>query len=180
MEARGQLPRLPDAAFAVVRDPVARMISEYRYQCRDRLTGRAGWPLRRLSFSTWLALMLRVAARNPYSHDNHFRPQVAFLPETGVTVFRLEDGLAPVGAWLCAAAGETCPADAFPHDLKSGAEAVPMLPSRQDLALIAEAYAEDYRRHQHLVRSRHPGRGRDLAGPTAGCLPDHHAQPRRE
>jgi hypothetical protein len=130
----------------VVRDPVARMVSEYRYQRAGRLTGPLGRPIRRLPFPTWLRLMLALAARDPYTHDNHFRPQAEFLPETGVTVFRLEDGLAPVGEWLCQAVGAPHPDGAFPHDLGTGKGGPPVLPSRQDLALILRAHAADYRR----------------------------------
>lgn len=145
-DAARALPRSPAHVFAVVRDPVARMISEYRYQRAGRLTGPAGRPLRRLSFSDWLPLMLALAARQPWTHDNHFRPQSAFLPGTGATLFRLEDGLSPVAAWLCRTLGEAPDTAGFPHALKAGDGADPVTPSRQDLALIAEAYAEDYAR----------------------------------
>lgn len=145
-DARLRLPRAPDLVFTVVRDPVARMISEYRYQRAGRLTGPFGRPIRHLAFPTWLRLMFALAARDPYTHDNHFRPQAAFLPAEGAAVFRLEDGLAPVGDWLCRAAGAPLPDGAFPHDLGAGKGGPPVIPSRQDLALIARAHAEDYRR----------------------------------
>lgn len=150
-DAARVLPRTPDHVFAVVRDPVARMISEYRYQKTERLVGPFGRPLRALSFSTWLRVMLVLARRNPYTHDNHFRPQSAFLPETGVTVFRLEDGLEPVGDWLCGLLGGRRGAAAFPHDLKTADAAVEVRPSRQDLELIVRTYATDYRRFGYAL-----------------------------
>jgi hypothetical protein len=125
------MPRTPDAVFTVVRDPVARMVSEYRYQRSGRLTGPFGRPVRGLGFSAWLRLMFAMADRNPYTHDNHFRPQVEFMPPDGVTVFRLEDGLAPVLGWLAEIAGEPAP-EAAPHDLKTsgGPHAIPSAPDK--------------------------------------------------
>jgi len=141
-DAKTRLPCAPDAVFALVRDPVARMVSEYRYQRTERRAGRL-WPLlRRLDFSTWLHLMAAVQARNPYAFDNHFRPQSDFVPE-GAAVFRLEDGLGAVGEWLCAQAGEPPPPD-MPHDLKSPQGRERVVPNRADLALILHWYDEDY------------------------------------
>jgi hypothetical protein len=143
-DARGVLPRQPDHVFTVVRDPVARLVSEFRYQRSDRLTGIFGRPVRRLSFPVWLRLMFEMADRNPYTHDNHFRPQSAFMPETGVTVFRLENGLGEVLRWLCRFLGEAPPAT-LPHDLKAS-DGAGVAPSAEDRALIAQRYAGDYRR----------------------------------
>jgi hypothetical protein len=138
------LPRAPDHVFTVVRDPVARMMSEFSYQRSGRLAGPFGRPLRHLGFSGWLRLMFAMADRNPYTHDNHFRPQTAFLPPEDVTVFRLEDGLGPVLGWLCALLDEPPPA-VVPHDLRS-AKPRETVPSDRDTALIAGRFAEDYRR----------------------------------
>lgn len=143
-DAEALLPRPPDHVFALVREPLARMASEYRYQRQGRLTGPAGRPLRRLGFSSWLRLMLAVADRNPYTHDNHFRPQAEFLPRAGTQVFRLEDGAEAAARWLCDRLGAPEPG-ALPHEL-GGAGGPPVRPSRQDAALVAARYAEDYRR----------------------------------
>ena len=143
-DARHVLPRAPDHVFAIVRDPVARMVSEYRYQIEERLTGPIGRPIRHLGFSTWLRLMLAMADRNPYTHDNHFRPQTAFLPDGDVTVFHLEDGLKPALDWLCARAGEAAPVD-LPHLLKSKESRVGV-PTSADKALIYDRFRVDYQR----------------------------------
>ena len=143
-DARRVLPRAPDHVFTVVRDPVARMVSEYLYQAEGRLTGPAGRPVRRLGFPAWLRLMLETAGRNPFTHDNHFRAQVEFVPPDGASVFRLEDGLEPVLRWLCAVAGEA-PPEALPHDLKAGGPRRPE-PSAEDRALIQKHFRADYDR----------------------------------
>src|SRR6056297_915226 len=41
-DTRAVLPRTPDAVFALVRDPAARMVSEHRWQRRRRRGTRAG------------------------------------------------------------------------------------------------------------------------------------------
>ena len=80
-----------DWSFMVVRHPVERMLSQYRYQTRKRNILRD-----RLSFSMWLRYVLARRRRNPYYRDNHFRPQHEF-EVFGADVFRLEDGLeAPI------------------------------------------------------------------------------------
>lgn len=143
-DARRVLPRVPDHVFTVVRDPVARMVSEYRYQRAGRLTGPFGRPLRGLGFGPWLRLMFAMAERNPYTHDNHFRPQTEFLPEGEVTVFRLEDGLGPVFEWLCGLVGAPAP-EAAPHDLKAG-DGPRVAPTDADKALIYRRFRSDHER----------------------------------
>lgn len=137
-DAQARLPRAPDVVFAVVRDPVARMTSEHRWQRQHRRGTRLGKALAALPFPIWLRLMLAVAKRNPYAFDNHFRLQTAFVPE-GAIVFRLEAGLGPVGDWLDHL-GAGAP---IPHALPSGKSAGIGTP---ETALIANIFAEDYRR----------------------------------
>lgn len=141
-DAEKALPRAPDAVFAVVRDPVARMVSEYRWQRRHRRGTRAGRLLARLPFGFWLRLMLATARINPHAFDNHLRPQGDFVPE-GAAVFRFEAGLGPVLDWLAATTG-TPPAAAPPHALAAGGSA-PRL-SDSDRSRIGAAFAADYAR----------------------------------
>lgn len=145
-DAQGILPKPPDAVFALVRDPMARMVSEYHYQ-RDRRRGtRAGRWLACLPFSLWLRLMLRLARLNPYAFDNHLRPQCDFVPKEA-EVFPLEDGLGPVGDWLGQTIGvEGLPAR-FPHALPG--KAGPSRVDPRDQALIALAFAADYSRFKY-------------------------------
>ena len=141
-----QLPRVPNAIFAVVRDPVARLSSEYRWQRRGRRGTRAGTLLAWLPFPLWLRLMLAVARRAPHAFDNHLRPQADFVPHTA-TVFRLEDGLEPVADWLAAATGCPLPAVALPHAIPTGQAA---LVRASDAARIGAAFAVDYARFGYI------------------------------
>lgn len=134
------LPRTPDAVFALVRDPVARMASEHRWQRRGRRGTRSGKALAWLPFPVWLRLMLAVRDRNPHAFDNHFRPQCDFVPE-GAAIFRLEEGLEPVLDWLKRATGNPALPDLPPHALPTGKSA-PM--TARDKALISQVFEVDY------------------------------------
>lgn len=140
-DARRALPSPPDAVFALVRDPAARMMSEYRYQSMYRRGTRAGRALARLPFCFWVRLMLAVARRNPYAFDNHFRPQSDFVP-AHARVFHLEQGIEPVVEWLAEVTGRAGLA-APPPNLKTGGSPDMASATR---ALIGTAFARDYAR----------------------------------
>lgn len=85
-----------DARFAVLRDPVERLVSEYRYR-RGQVErkGKRQMP----SFEAWVERAFRLYADNPYFLDNHIRPQAEFVCD-GMKLFRFEDGLEAVTGWL--------------------------------------------------------------------------------
>ena len=139
-DAQSLLPRAPDAVFALVRDPAARLASEYRYQRHARRGTCFGRALAYLPFPLWLRLMLAMVAHHPHTFDNHLRPQADFVPDHA-KIFRLEDGLVPVADWLAAATGTAIPE--MPHALKSGPH-TPITIALQ--ARIEAAYSEDYDR----------------------------------
>lgn len=149
-DALARLPSRPDACFAVVRDPLTRMVSEQRWQRSGRRGRRAGRALAHLPFPIWLRLMLAIARINPYAFDNHLRPQSDFVPDDA-QVFRLEDGLEAVTGWLSEATGARLGPD-VPHRLRSGA-GLP-LPSGACRQLIAGAFAEDYARFGYALDAR--------------------------
>lgn len=136
LDLKELLPADLDWSFAVVRDPAKRLISEYRFQ---RGISRAS----RVSFSTWLRIMIAAARRDPRVYDNHIRPQVDLLPE-GTEVFRLEDGLDQIITCLDDIIGQKMPDLTVGHLLRSKSE--PILMSREDIRLLVNFYAEDYAR----------------------------------
>lgn len=141
-DALPRLERPPDHVFAVVREPLARMRSEQRWQRRGRGGTALGRALAFLPFALWLRVMLRLARGNPYAFDNHFRPQGDFVPGSA-RVFRLEEGLGPVIGWLAQTTGEPLPGRP-PHRLGTGQAPRPADP--RDVALVAETFAADYAR----------------------------------
>lgn len=76
-----------DWSFMMVRHPLERILSQYRYQTRKP---SPVW--NQVPFSIWLRYILMRRRINPYYRDNHFRPQHEF-EAFGAEVFRLEDGL---------------------------------------------------------------------------------------
>ncbi|OCX66413.1 hypothetical protein BFP70_05160 [Thioclava sp. SK-1] len=168
-DAQGQLSVEPDLVFGIVRDPVKRMISEYKFQRMYRK--RLFW-LTRLGFSTWLHVVLAAARRDPYVLDNHLRPQVAFLPEHAQW-FKLEDGLDPVRDAVVACLGLGQGMSDIPHSLKGASPGQAVRPARADLALITQAFAADYDRFGYarpdLSSAPDDGRGL-LRQAVAACL----------
>ena len=130
------LPRDLAHSFTVVREPMARMMSEYRYQSGVSRMSRMG-------FSTWLHIMIAAAQIEPRVYENHIRPQSDLVPE-GCEIFRLEDSFDPVISWLDTVTGSTEPEINVGHLLKRKHETI--TPSRQDVDLVTRYYAIDYER----------------------------------
>lgn len=130
------LPHDTDHFFAVVRDPLSRMQSQYRFQ---RGVSRTRW----LDFSTWLRVMLCASRIDPRVYQNHIRPQSDLVKE-GSAVFRLEDKFTDMVAWLDEVTNSSRPDVTVGHLLKREPENIVM--KRQDVELISEFYSQDYER----------------------------------
>jgi hypothetical protein len=129
---------LPDQfhlVFMLVRDPVQRMISEYRHA---REMGRLE---ARLSFSTWLRICLRLVRSDPAFRNNHFRAQADYHVE-GVKVLHFEDGMLACVNEINAAIGLP-KLEELPHERRS--KAYTAKPSPCDVELIQKAFAADYK-----------------------------------
>ncbi len=125
-----------DYAFLIVRDPVQRAISEYRYQRR-----KAGLHLARvLGFDQWLNISLGRAKNTPGFRDNHFRPQVDYL-WPGSQVFRYEDGLALPLRALSALTGLDLVSGL---SVKNPSPSLQIAPSAQSRAALQTAYRRDF------------------------------------
>lgn len=131
------LPQTVDNKFAVVRDPLKRIISEYKFQAGHSASTK-------FSFSTWLRIMLFSASKESRIYDNHIRPQVDLLPEA-TEIFRLEDGFDGMISWLDEKTGTQRDDLTVGHFLKKTPKQE-IKPSKQDIELIIDYYAEDYER----------------------------------
>lgn len=134
------IPANCDLCFTVVRDPLKRAQSEFRWQ-------QGASSMSRMSFSTWLRVVIRAARLEPRIYDNHIRPQSDLVPEN-TEVFRLEDGFERMIARIDAVTNTAAP-DIKPGHFKKtsqSSEKQSADPSRQDIELIAEYYAADYDR----------------------------------
>lgn len=119
--------------FTIIRDPVSRMISEYRYRAMRRQPDKA-LP----TFDIWAIRTLQRYENNPYVLDNHIRPQSEFVSD-GLKLFRYEDGLDTVFDWIDEIGGHAAQPRTW-HNKSSGP---PVDPSKEVVDLIREFYARD-------------------------------------
>lgn len=159
-------------SFAVVRHPVARAISLYRYQ-RDIVRTLP----QDLAFTPWLDGLATQLREAPYALDNHPRPMSEFIPEEA-RIFRLEDGLQPVADWL-----DELPArrpapepigrnNSYDEKLaRSGGTPGPKVaPTDADRARIAEIYAVDFERFGYELET--PGLETESGSDKGGDAPE--------
>jgi len=86
-----------DLIFTLVRDPVARLLSEHSMRCgRD--------PSAERNFSRWYAACRAAVERNPFHLDNHLRPAHEFLLKRA-HIYNFNSGLAAIWNDLCAKIG---------------------------------------------------------------------------
>lgn len=144
-----------DAVFSVVRHPCDRVASVFLFQ-RD-IEGRIE---AERTFGDWLVTVPSMLAENPFALDGHLRPMVQTVPDTAV-VFRMEEGLDRLVSWLDVQADDTegprtiAPVNSFAARMIHQKREVPSItPTPQDLALIAEIYAEDFARFGYDVLGR--------------------------
>ena len=145
-----------DAAFTIVRHPVARLTSVYAFQIEVERTIAPDTP-----FSDWLADLPAALERDPRAFDNHIRPMDDIVP-AGAHVLRLEEGMAPLVAWLDELEGEARePREVAPanrrSDRRSGKLAAPPArPSPADLEAIGALYARDFDRFGYRLDAPRP------------------------
>jgi len=102
-----------DYSFSIVRDPIDRLMSEYRWRLRSGVISRKLPPnmpkwkrkiLRKigkmnLDFDKWVRVTLEDYVDYPWIYDNHIRPQSEFI--AGVdTLFPFENGLDIAMRWI--------------------------------------------------------------------------------
>jgi hypothetical protein len=155
VEALGHLLPLSlfDTCFAVVRHPVSRISSVFRYQRDVEVKIDPNIP-----FRDWLDDLAEQQDRDPYYLDNHPRPMCDFIPE-GTEIFRMEDGLAPVVDWLDDLAGTQEGAREIPlfNSYAQGLAKSKVQPgpppeiTAEIKARIAALYAKDFERFGYSI-----------------------------
>lgn len=138
--------------FSVVRHPVLRLHSAYLYN-RDieELIDPAE------DFTTWLHSLSRRRRENPWYLDNHARPISEMVPEF-CNVFRIEDGLDRVTAWLDEMLGPSASSSEIRvmHTLGERMEVKEKKPlgalakpTTEDIAIIADMDHVDFERFHY-------------------------------
>lgn len=169
-------PGFYDHGFVVLRDPKARLISEFKMRAkpvgftwnprnwlvllRNRLNRRPTYAFRirraRMSwtvfadFDAWVRMILRMQRRHEYLNDNHIRPQVEFL-HPDHQIFLFEEGLEPVMRWIDTVT-RTDPVGGHFHE--RGSRALDLVCSEETEALIRDFYREDYAAIERVRRAR--------------------------
>lgn len=142
-----------DHSFAVVRHPVARLISAYHFQLEieRKLSAQKG-------FSAWLEVLPKMMEDDPFVFDNHTRRMVDLVP-ADAQVFYLEhglDALVPWFDWLTSdRAGPRAVRPTNERKSRNG-KTGKVTPSADDLSVIAEIYAADFARFQYLPDAKMP------------------------
>lgn len=130
------------SSFATVRHPLRRAISTFFFW-RDTMKQI---PLS-AEFNDWLQNAVAKIDNAPFTFGGHLLPQVMLVPQ-GARIFRLEDGLEAVVAYLDGLAGNS----EGPREIPTRnvgrwrrEEAVPT-PTVKTLDLLARVYAADFER----------------------------------
>ena len=135
-----------DAAFAVVRHPVDRIVSEFHY-LRDNV--------KRIDmtedFSAWLRQLEDVIARKPFMYDGHLRPMLDVVPE-GATIFKLEDGLEQVGRYLDGITGVFGGELHFEHVRVRDGSIEKICPNPDEIAAIERIYRRDFEKFGYSLQ----------------------------
>ena len=147
--------------FAVVRHPVARIVSAFNFQSTVWRQIPVG-----MSFAEWFDEYRALSRIYPYYYDNHLRPQSDFVPRRA-RIFRLEEGMAGLPEWLDEVTNSQAPDLSIAHVNASRPakgsyyRAEPL--SEADMDAIAAHYAVDFERFGY---DRDAGRDFTLYLPT--------------
>ena len=140
----GYLNRLFDLtalySFAVVRHPVKRLISEYKWAL-EKSNRKAD--LAHMDFSSYIRFMFEEYRRDENMFSGHFKPQIRFVGDKVSKIFKYEAGLDNVVRHVLRDVGLTFNAQVT-LPVVNNTSSRKVVPSDSDIDLIAELYAEDF------------------------------------
>ncbi|MBU1835965.1 MAG: sulfotransferase family protein, partial [Alphaproteobacteria bacterium] len=155
-----------DHSFAILRDPMDRLLSEYRYRAlrrnrprdlptyigpHDELTVELDWETEfHGSFDQWVATIFAGHSSDPYLCDNHVRPQADFICEHA-QLFMFKDGLGDVFDWIDKVTGTQRQVIGLDHNA-SPQFAIDMQDETRQK--IMNFYSADYRAIDSLTAAR--------------------------
>lgn len=169
-------PGFCDAEFTILRDPVQRIRSEYRYraarlaQASGQTSSAVEWHDGRAfgdGFEAWVKAVLRDWNHNPCLYDNHIRPQSDFW-RPGIKTFLFEDGLGQVFDWIDRVAGLP---DTGPHIHENPGAAIEVSLSRSIEGEIREFYRADICLIERIKKARAAPAAPDFRIPVAAFKP---------
>lgn len=133
------LPPDLDHLFTVVREPLSRLKSQYRYQLGDARAAQ-------LNFATWLRVMIAALRIDPRIYRNHIRPQTELVPK-GARAFKLEEGFDAMISWIDEVTSSEASQVKMGHMNARPERRIEI--SREDAALVAKVYNVDYERFSY-------------------------------
>lgn len=137
-----------DDSFCIVRDPIERLMSEYRWRKKPR---EKRFRLRRdreegvdqsRDFARWVRKQIKQTRKHPLTADNHIRPQSDFLGLAKSRVYRFEDGFEAIMSDLAKQWNVPAP-EYIPHE--NSTQKLPMHLDDKTRKLIDHFYAEDFK-----------------------------------
>lgn len=138
-------------SFAVVRHPVQRMVSEYKWAL-EKSSGAAS--LAGKSFADYIRIMLENYKRDENIAAGHFKPQIRFVGDKVSKIFKYEAGLENIISHVLKDVGLQ-----FEGQVKlpvvNNTSNRKVMPSAEDVAMIRDFYEEDFKAFGYDV----PGTG---------------------
>lgn len=128
-------------SFAVVRHPVQRMVSEYKWAL-EKSTGAAS--LAGKSFGDYIRQMIDSYRRDENVAAGHFKPQIRFVGDKVSKIFKYEAGLENIISHVLKDVGLTFDGQVRLPVVNRTAERK-VAPTAEDIALIREFYVEDFK-----------------------------------
>jgi len=128
-------------SFAVVRHPVRRMVSEYKWALEK--TTLAG-PMGQLDFGAFIRRMFEQYRRDENTAAGHFKPQIRFVGDKVSKIFKYEAGLENIITHVLKDVGLTLEREVRLPVVNNTSHR-DVVPSPEDIALIQDFYAEDFK-----------------------------------
>jgi hypothetical protein len=127
-------------SFAVVRHPVRRMVSEYKWALEK---STATTKLAGMSFADYLTFMFDQYRRDDNVASGHFKPQVRFVGDKVSKIFKYEDGLESIIAHVLKDIGLKLEGQ-VKLPVINNTSAGKVIPTALEIEAIREFYAEDF------------------------------------
>ncbi|MCA3554397.1 sulfotransferase family 2 domain-containing protein [Aestuariivirga sp.] len=126
-------------SFAIVRDPVRRMVSQYKWAAEKSTQAET---IAKMDFGSFLRLMFAEYRRDENVAAGHFKPQVRFVGAKVTKIFRYEAGLETIIRQVLEDVGFK-PQGELRLPMVNTSSARKVEPTAADIALIRDVYAED-------------------------------------
>lgn len=140
-------------SFAIVRHPVKRMISQYKWAIEKSTRAST---FAQMTFSEFIRLMFAEYRKNENLSAGHYKPQVRFVGEKVTKIFRYEAGLDVIIRRVLEDIGFK-PQGQLKLPIVNNSSPRTVEPSESDIQAIRDMYAEDFSAF-----------GYDIDAPTAG------------